>query len=103
VQHHELNFGWCLLDGATSPSSTSDALESSCRLLMPSRLLLLVGFLQWCYQGVDLPGPPYGLHCYYQSRILMMTGRLDMLWLSKWLGCDRVYPEQDPNPSPLAY
>jgi hypothetical protein len=41
ARRHELNFEWCLLEGAPSLSSSSDAPVSSCRLLWP---FLLIAF-----------------------------------------------------------
>jgi hypothetical protein len=120
AQHRELNFGWCLLEGAPSPGSSSDATESSCRpfcppppsfyqvpwadgRLKPSPLQPPVRSLQWSLQGVDLLGPPCRLHRHPQSQILMTTGRLDLLLLPGQPGCDLLYPERDPNRSPLAH
>jgi hypothetical protein len=117
AQCHELNFGWCLLEGAPSRAHSLTPLSHPVGRYgpslyrapwpdgqpMPSPLLPLTGFLWWSLQGVDLPGPLYRLHRHSQSQILMMTGRLDLLWPPKQPGSDRLYPEQDPNPSPLAH
>jgi hypothetical protein len=104
-----LNFGWCLLKGASSLGSSSDAPELSYGLLcfFPLSTSLLeqfpppppAGSLQRSSQGVPLPAPPYRLLCRPRSQTLVTTGGLDLLWLPKQSRCDQLYPLRDPGPS----
>jgi hypothetical protein len=101
VGRRESNFRWCLLIGAPSLGSSSDAPELSYRPLCLFPLSLawsssLARFLlqplarspRWSSPGILLRSPPCRLLCHPQSLTLVMTGRLDLLWLLKQPGCD---------------
>jgi hypothetical protein len=53
--------------------------------------------------GGLLHSPPCRLLCHPQSLTLVMTGRLDLLWLPRQPGCDRLYPQRDPDLSSPAH
>jgi hypothetical protein len=111
--HREFNFGCCLLKGAPSLGSSSDASESSCKLLcsflfqhpwpngLPEQFPPhpLAGTLQQSFQGAPLPDPPCKLICCPRSQTPVAASRLDLLWLANQPTCDRLYPPRDPSPS----